>query len=104
VEAVCTSATSIGEVVSEVISQAAATSFIHIEMLAASQVNHNIRNTGMLKGARAEECVESGVGESVAGESFGIGDQDRTARHCRSTLSLASDAGSEIIVQRGQRA
>ncbi len=46
VDAVCTSATQIGVGASEVIIQAAATSFIHIDMLAASQVNHNIRNTG----------------------------------------------------------
>ena len=54
VEADCTRATQIGEVVSEVISQAAATSFIHMQMLAAIQVPHNMRKTGELRGAQAD--------------------------------------------------
>ena len=44
----------IGEVVSEVISHAAATSFIHMQMLAAIQVPHNIRKTGEPSGAQAD--------------------------------------------------
>lgn len=62
VEADWTSATQIGEVVSEVISQAAATSFIYMQILAASQVNHNIRNTGELSGAQADKgaCCRRG--------------------------------------------
>jgi len=46
VEAVCTVATITGEVASDVISQAAATSLMNIDRLAASQVGHSIRNTG----------------------------------------------------------
>ena len=72
VEAVCTSATSTGEVVSEVISQAAATSFIHIEMLAASQVNHNMRNTGSASGARAD--VPGSALSEVSGSDGGVDD------------------------------
>jgi hypothetical protein len=40
-------------VVNEVISHAAATSFIHIVKFAASQASHNIRKTGSRKGASA---------------------------------------------------
>src|SRR5690606_35553018 len=54
VDAVCTSATSTGEVVSVVISQAVATSFIHMQVLAASQVSHSMRNTGTASGAKAD--------------------------------------------------
>ena len=43
VEAVCTSATHSGDVFSEVIIQAAATSFIHMLTLAASQIVHSLR-------------------------------------------------------------
>ena len=53
VDAVCTSATITGLVVSVVISHAAATSFIHIVMLAASQANHRPRKTGPFSGSRA---------------------------------------------------
>ena len=42
-----TSATSAGSCVSVVISQAAATSFIHSDRLAASQASHSMRNTGL---------------------------------------------------------
>ena len=54
VEADCTSATSTGEVVSVVISHAAATSFIHMQVLAATQVSHSMRNTGTDRGAKGE--------------------------------------------------
>lgn len=54
VAAVCTSATHMGSVVSDVISQAAATSFIHMHTLAANQVAHNMRKTGLLSGAKGE--------------------------------------------------
>ena len=61
VEADCTSATSTGEVVSVVISHAAATSFIHMQVLAATQVSHSMRNTGTDRGAKGEreasECT-----------------------------------------------
>src|SRR6187402_3190697 len=62
VEAVCTSATQRGEVVIEVIIHAAATSFIHMQMLATSQVLHSMRNTGRLMGAQAERSAALGAG------------------------------------------
>ena len=78
VEADCTSATSTGEVVSVVISQAAATSFIHMQVLAATQVSQSMRNTGTDKG---REGREGGVGvdgpsrsalvQAVLGRFFG---------------------------------
>ncbi len=43
VDAACTRATIVGEAVSVVIIQAAATSFIHIETLAVSQTVHSMR-------------------------------------------------------------
>ena len=54
VDAVCTSATQMGEVVKDVIIQAAATSFIHIEILAANQVHHSMRNTGIFSGPQTD--------------------------------------------------
>ena len=54
VDAVCTNATQMGIVVIELIIHAAATSFIHMQTLAVSQVNHNMRNTGTRNGASAE--------------------------------------------------
>ena len=72
VEADCTSATQIGEVVSEVIIQAAATSFIHMQMLAMSQVLHNIRNTGSDKGASADGGAAR-TGGCSGGSSGGMG-------------------------------
>ena len=51
---VCTSATHSGVVVMEVIIQAAATSLIHMQILAISQVLHSMRNTGCLIGAQAD--------------------------------------------------
>jgi hypothetical protein len=44
--AVCTRATQMGVDVSEVIIHAAATSFIHMQVLAINQVIHSMRNTG----------------------------------------------------------
>jgi hypothetical protein len=63
--------------VSEVISQAAATSFIHMLMLAISQVIQSMRKTGSLNGAsgdRSAPCAgarrgESGWGSGMAGGS-----------------------------------
>ena len=46
-----------GCVVSEVISQVAATSFIHMQTLAISQVIHSMRNTGRRRGARVDRCA-----------------------------------------------
>ena len=54
VEAACTSATITTLSVSEVISHAAATSFIHIVRLAASQASHSMRKTGLRSGVSAE--------------------------------------------------
>src|SRR5260221_6900344 len=53
-EAVCTNAINIGEVVSEVISHAAATSFIHMQMLETSHTSHSIRKVGSRRGAHAD--------------------------------------------------
>ena len=50
VDADCTSATSTGEVESDVISQAAATSFIHMQALAVAQTAHSMRNVGSARG------------------------------------------------------
>ena len=47
VAAVCTNAIMVVDVVREVISQALAISFIHMQMLAASQVLHSKRNAGL---------------------------------------------------------
>ena len=65
-EADCTSATITGDAVSEVIIQAAATSFIHMQMLAASQTPHSMRNTGWRSGAHGDSRGGSG-GASVDG-------------------------------------
>src|SRR5687767_1050417 len=54
VEADCTSATITGDEVSEVISQAAATSFIHMQALAVTHTPHSMRNTGWASGAQAD--------------------------------------------------
>src|SRR5260221_4380650 len=52
--AVCTRAISVGEVVSVVMSHAAATSFIHMHVLDASQTSHSMRNVGYLSGAQGD--------------------------------------------------
>src|SRR5690606_3231904 len=61
VEAVCTSATSTGELVSVVISQAAATSFIHMQVLATIQVSHNMRKTGTDSGAKGDRDADAAL-------------------------------------------
>ena len=63
VDAVCTKATQIGEVVKDVIIQAAATSFIHMQMLAVNQVPHNILKTGIFRGP---QTVGSAAGTATA--------------------------------------
>lgn len=68
VEAVCTSATITGEVVNEVISQAAATSFIHMQTLAISHADQSMRNTGCAIGASAVV----GGGEDAAAGPFTV--------------------------------
>ena len=52
-------------VVSVVISQAAATSFIHMVMLAASQASHNMRKTRFSKGANGERRFAGRTGASL---------------------------------------
>ena len=54
VAADCTSATQIGVVVIDVINQAAATSFIHMQVLATSQVLQSRRNAGSFIGPQAD--------------------------------------------------
>ena len=71
-EADCTSATRMGEVVSEVMSQAAATSFIHMQVLAATQVSQSMRNTGTESGARVDSearCSAVGPGWAAVASS-----------------------------------
>ena len=67
VEADCTSATHSGVVVMDVINQAAATSFIHMQMLATSAVLQSRRNTGYLIGPQAESDSGGGGGVLDAG-------------------------------------
>src|SRR6185369_4886324 len=62
VDAVCTSATHNGDGASDVMSQADATSFIHIVVLAAIHVAHNMRKTGRRSGASADRESSSGGG------------------------------------------
>ena len=65
-DADCTSATIAGEAVSEVIIQADATSFIHMQMLEANQTPHSMRNTGCPSGDHGDSRAGSG-GASVDG-------------------------------------
>src|SRR5437763_11362511 len=53
VEADCTRATITGALASEVMSQAAATSFIHMHTLAVTHTPHSMRKTGWASGAQA---------------------------------------------------
>jgi hypothetical protein len=83
VAAVCTRATQIGSVVREVISQAAATSFIHMQMLAASHVNHSIRKTGAFSGAKAEGSCSAPDAPGAWGARLGSGGMGSvTVRGC----------------------
>ena len=68
VDAVCTRATSTGEVVSEVIIQAAATSFIHMQMLAASVTPQSMRKLGE---AASGAQVDTGLAACVLGVAPG---------------------------------
>ena len=65
VEADCTSATMTGEVVSVVISHAAATSFIHMQMFDVSHVIHSSRNTGLASGVQGEGLAAGSVAAGV---------------------------------------
>jgi hypothetical protein len=62
VEADCTNATITGDVVSVVISHAAATSFIHMQMFDVSQVIQSSRKTGFASGVHGESCAGAGAG------------------------------------------
>jgi len=56
-EAVVTIATSVADGVRLVMSQAAATSFIHRVMLAAIHTSHNMRKVGWRSGSQAEVAL-----------------------------------------------
>src|SRR5690606_36565254 len=94
VAAVCTSATITGDVVSEVISHAAATSFIDMHALAVTQTIHSVRNTGSARGANAAVGSARLAGSGVFGDgsvkrgllagSGRIVTTARATRHCRS--------------------
>src|SRR5688572_16215929 len=64
VDADCTSATITGDALSEVISQAAATSFIHMQVLAVTHTAHSMRNTGCESGTQAP--TRAGVARAVS--------------------------------------
>src|SRR6187402_369013 len=68
VEAVCTRATITGLVVNVVISQAAATSFIHIVMFAASQASQSMRKVGSFSGVSAAALASdlTGRGKGIS--------------------------------------
>src|SRR6218665_1449051 len=94
VDAHCTSATRIGELVSVFISQAAATSFIHMQLLAVTQVSHNMRNTGIV-------CCASAVIDALcpdAAPSCASGAAPDAsvpwARAAHSAAAAASDEGA----------
>jgi hypothetical protein len=76
-----------GEVVSEVIIQAAATSFIHMQMLAMSQVLHSMRNTGSFRGSRAASF--DGCGRA-GGIGVSSGDMGGMWRYCGAPLSASA--------------
>ena len=61
-EAACTRATHSGVGASDVISHAAATSFIHMLVLAVNQTSHSIRYTGSRKGPSGDFGSIGGVG------------------------------------------
>jgi hypothetical protein len=90
VEADWTSATRMGEVVSVVISQAAATSFIHMQVLAATQVSQSMRNTGTDKGANGES--EAAWFSAALSPNWAATDSSvpcaRSARAARSAAAL----------------
>ena len=67
-DADCTSATITGDVVNVVISHAAATSFIHMQMFAVSQVTQSSRNTGRRSGAQADGSASAEAGSCSTGD------------------------------------
>src|SRR4051812_43689216 len=60
-EAVCTSAMSVGDVVSDVITHAAATSFIHIETFEPTHTSHRMRKVRSFMGSHAEPGSGGGL-------------------------------------------
>ena len=66
-DADCTSAIMTGDVVSVVINHAEATSFIHMQMFAVSQVPHSSRNTGRRSGAQGDSMTSGEATSVLAG-------------------------------------
>src|SRR5882762_4899702 len=72
VDADCTSATMMGDGLSDVMSQAAATSFIHMHTLDAIHTPQSMRNTGCSSGVHAETLAPgAGVAAMVEGSGSG---------------------------------
>src|SRR6218665_1639485 len=96
VDADCTSATRIGELVSVVISQAAATSFIHMQVLAVTQVSHNMRNTGIVSGASAviDALWPSGAASCASRAATDSSVPRARAAHSAAAAAAASDEGA----------
>jgi hypothetical protein len=65
VDAACTMATMKALSLSEVISHAETTSFIHIVKLAASHASHSMRKTGWRSGAKVDGAVSVSFGNCV---------------------------------------
>src|SRR5690606_30810253 len=78
VDAVWTSATMTVDVVSVVISQAAATSFIHMQVFAIIHTIHSLRKTGSNSGAQGEDDVLAEAGSGVVGSGTGDDGLGRT--------------------------
>src|SRR6218665_3443768 len=94
VDADCTSATRIGELVSVVISQAAATSFIHTQVLAVTQVIHNMRNAGIVSGAGAVIAPLWPSGAASGASRAATDSSVPWARAAHSAAAAASDEGA----------
>src|SRR6218665_1222749 len=96
VDADCTSATRIGELVSVVISQAAATSFIHMQVLAVTQVSHNMRNPGIVSGASAviDALWPSGAASCASRAATDSSVPWARAAHSAAAAAAASDEGA----------
>src|SRR6185503_1417494 len=71
-EAVCTSAMSVGELVSVVITHAAATSFIHIETFEPTHTSQRLRNVRSPSGAHTES-PSGGGGPGGCSDGAGVG-------------------------------
>ena len=98
VEAVCTRATSTGEVVSEVIIHAAATSFIQTQMLATSVTLHSKRKVGVRNGAQVEVTLAGCVAGVAPGSSSRRPEGEGGMGACGSDIT-ANCQGSAIFLQ-----